>query len=724
MRALRVLLLALVLTPAPASAITQSFYLHYGTNAVSVPGGSTQYYMNQTTPGGTPTILGPVGIAKNASTTFTFTSQAVASGLDLERLNSLIVNISANHVMTGCANVDVTLSRLDATGNATTLASGSIQNVTITQGSGGGLQGYTAVNVPLLMGPDRTIVSGGGIKASIQVTNSCGSTVSIRIALDGTVNTGTISRTDFETPDVTLYGPPNSFGSYNTTISRNGVTMTLARSPVATWATDHGLTIYLGTAASDGSVFIGDYFYNLFALTPTSCSMAITCFNPWSKQCPAGASNDNFANIRIPYGSPTQYFFDPPSVTAPGQCLNAAYRGGSDIADVQTIDDGEEKLMFISSRASFDYLPPNPPDPFPAVGRLRKIAGTWTLDSPRHRADLQTDPAGPQVCSGSGATASCGALSEFKQLPGSGHIVIAQYGGGIATMDRSGHLVGHLAVPPPTAQYDTCNIGVIRAGKTVAVDPTSVSSCGPSGCSDERFVISYDAIDPTSTDANPKIRSAAFQEFRYDTTVNPPVITPVTAPMFATTAQYPSTPCVINFGNIHNAAVYDDIGNLWVSRSIGVQDLGVADVFVRDPVHGRLGLANCATSPGDRWGVSCVPDQELVGVPTQVGRQVQDPVSGAMFYGGIDGTLATITRNLSQPVGQQFALKSTVVDLVLTNLNVATLGGVNRGVFRPLIDGGHRTLWLPIIAQSATLGAQTHNTWLFAVDIDRLLARP
>ncbi len=457
---------------------------------------------------------------------------------------------------------------------------------------------------------------------------------------------------------------------------------TLSTVTVTDWQLDPGQSAYKSVVASDGTVFVGNLARSFSQFQPTATSTAITCFNPLAAVCfdEETATAKNFSTIRIPTANGFTYrlarptFFAPHPLSNENQCFDTPPPvgvAGGDISDLQVVTDPilGERVLLVSENGSLER---SLPDVYPAFGALSKATGAWKLDPsstlnaiqiqqsnatvgplacPNRPTGCTFSPAcGPQgtcqsglcVCTqnsqcpdgdscigGVCGTPSCQGPNDLAQLPQSKGIVqslfFSEGRGGVVVTDNTGEPLAYAESPgmcdaccnydgvscpvacanPPCCTVNGCNTCPrMLFPRDVTVDPTS-----PLG--DERFIMLYEYGDS---------RAEAVQEFRYDN--DPPAIVPVSAPIFVETPPTCSASHDKNSSAHHWVKpLYDDLGNLWVQRSLRYAG-GPFGVYLKNAASGQRKLeTSCsyidpATSLPRPFGFVCKPDRDLGGTIT------------------------------------------------------------------------------------------------------------
>lgn len=178
--------------PAPAPA--QQLFLRFSAAPVAVPGGSTSFYLDGTAPVAATATVATLQLTTGESGALpTFTAPAFAATTELAPNVVVTLDLSANHTIKRCADVELTLSRIDPGGAATPIGTGAVRSATLPASKQGGAVGFAEIEVAILLGADRTIAAGESVALSATVTNVCSSNRGVRLAYDGT---GAQSRAD------------------------------------------------------------------------------------------------------------------------------------------------------------------------------------------------------------------------------------------------------------------------------------------------------------------------------------------------------------------------------------------------------------------------------------------------------------------------------------------------------------------------------------------------
>ncbi len=189
---------------AGARADTHTFYFHHSASPVTVPGGTTNFFLDETAPTAaipTPEHVGAVSGEVPAGETASFPafiSQAFVTETLLGSIIDATVHLSANH-QKSCTAIIVSAERVDSAGARTPMATGTLPNQTIPQSSGGGTQGFAAFTVGLDVTGERLILPGEGIAVTVSVMNNCNINLGYNLVYDGV---GAQTRISFVSLDV------------------------------------------------------------------------------------------------------------------------------------------------------------------------------------------------------------------------------------------------------------------------------------------------------------------------------------------------------------------------------------------------------------------------------------------------------------------------------------------------------------------------------------------
>jgi hypothetical protein len=165
------LLLAL---PLPAQAQTQPFYLHHSDAPVTIPGGTTQSFLDSVAPAtSTPVVEDHVIASGNSATFATFTAPPFTSDTTLSPIASVRLQLGANAKMRGCASVTTEVFKVDASGALTSIGTETVTDADIPQSSAGGTVGTGAhlIEFPI---SDTSVLTGQSIALASEVANGCG----------------------------------------------------------------------------------------------------------------------------------------------------------------------------------------------------------------------------------------------------------------------------------------------------------------------------------------------------------------------------------------------------------------------------------------------------------------------------------------------------------------------------------------------------------------------
>jgi len=170
----RVLVVSFVLALSGwAHAQPQSFFLRHNDTPIAVPGGASSYILDAAIPTAEVPVAEERVVTASASQSFpTFTSPAFDADVTLLPIASVRLNLSANQKMRECADLGVTLSRVDGSGGLAEIGSGTRAGATLEQGSAGGTVGFASSRLEFPVG-DPSILAGQGIAITPTVTNAC-----------------------------------------------------------------------------------------------------------------------------------------------------------------------------------------------------------------------------------------------------------------------------------------------------------------------------------------------------------------------------------------------------------------------------------------------------------------------------------------------------------------------------------------------------------------------
>jgi hypothetical protein len=181
-RVLRVLAVALLL-PVPAWSLT--FVLHHAVPPVSVPGGSTSFCMDQIDSPAQPPVVESITLQDGETAAFpTFTSLAFGSDTTLDPFALPDIQFSADQEMTDCADMGFTVSRIDAGGATTELATLALAGKLIPATPDGGATGFADWGAYMPIGTGVVVQAGEGVTLTTSVTNHCGSARTVYLSYD------------------------------------------------------------------------------------------------------------------------------------------------------------------------------------------------------------------------------------------------------------------------------------------------------------------------------------------------------------------------------------------------------------------------------------------------------------------------------------------------------------------------------------------------------------
>ena len=178
-----VLVVGLVLgLAASGTAQTQSFFFHHSGAPVSVPGGTTNFFLDQTAPTATTPTVEERMLNVGATQSFPeFTSLAFGSNTTLLPIASVQLNLSASQQMRACADVAADLFKVD--GGMTKIGSATLTGRSIAQGKSNGAVGFLPVRVEFALS-DTSVSAGQGIAVTPSITSHCSVNRRVFLAYD------------------------------------------------------------------------------------------------------------------------------------------------------------------------------------------------------------------------------------------------------------------------------------------------------------------------------------------------------------------------------------------------------------------------------------------------------------------------------------------------------------------------------------------------------------
>lgn len=172
---------------APAHAQTASYFLHHSDTPVTVPGGSTTFFLDQNAPVATTPTVEERTVSSGGAVTFpSFTSPAFGSDTTLLPIASVRLLLSANQKMRACADLSADLFKLDAGGTPTTIGGATVLAETIPQGKAGGTTGFDGFRVEFALS-DRSLLTGQGLAVAPSLTSHCSVNRHVFLAYDADV---------------------------------------------------------------------------------------------------------------------------------------------------------------------------------------------------------------------------------------------------------------------------------------------------------------------------------------------------------------------------------------------------------------------------------------------------------------------------------------------------------------------------------------------------------
>jgi cysteine-rich repeat protein len=165
-----------VLGTASVVGAGQRFVLTASEDPVPIVDGESTFLLDTVVPTDTETGAYKLSTVNNNETAAFPRFTAAVTEIDVELAPALLatVNLSANTRMNGCADVGVTVARVDATGVVTLLGSQTVTGLDVPAGTSQGTQGFAAFTVNVPLGVDRTIPAGSALAVTVAVTNHCG----------------------------------------------------------------------------------------------------------------------------------------------------------------------------------------------------------------------------------------------------------------------------------------------------------------------------------------------------------------------------------------------------------------------------------------------------------------------------------------------------------------------------------------------------------------------
>ena len=161
------------LAPVSAHAEFRSFFFRHSDTPITVPGGSTSFFLDGNVPTATTPSIDDHTVSVDAAASFpNFTSTAVGADTTLLPIASVLLNLSANQKMRGCADVSADLFRVDGGGSVTMIGNGTVIGAAVVQGKSGGTVGSSPVRVEFNVS-DTSIPNGEGISITASLTNHC-----------------------------------------------------------------------------------------------------------------------------------------------------------------------------------------------------------------------------------------------------------------------------------------------------------------------------------------------------------------------------------------------------------------------------------------------------------------------------------------------------------------------------------------------------------------------
>jgi hypothetical protein len=158
---------------APAHAQTDDFFFHHSATPVTVPGGTTNFFLDMTTPLDVTPLVENRTLGDNQAMALpTFISMPFGSGATLLPIASVRLNLSANQKMRHCAQLTTQLFKVDGTGALTAIGAGFVLDADVSQAKSGGTVGFTPERVEFQV-TDTAVPTGNGIQLNTAVENHC-----------------------------------------------------------------------------------------------------------------------------------------------------------------------------------------------------------------------------------------------------------------------------------------------------------------------------------------------------------------------------------------------------------------------------------------------------------------------------------------------------------------------------------------------------------------------
>jgi hypothetical protein len=158
---------------APAHAQTQDFFFHHSATPVTIPGGTTNSFMDMIVPPDVTPLVDEHVLGQNQAQALpTFTSAPFGSDGVLLPIASVRLDLSANQKMRHCARVTTQLFKIDGTSALTPIGAGFALNADLSQAQAGGTLGFTPLRIEFQLS-NTTIPTGSGIVLNTAVENDC-----------------------------------------------------------------------------------------------------------------------------------------------------------------------------------------------------------------------------------------------------------------------------------------------------------------------------------------------------------------------------------------------------------------------------------------------------------------------------------------------------------------------------------------------------------------------
>jgi hypothetical protein len=168
---------ALVLVLAAAAEATPIFFLHHVDPPAVVPGGTTNFLLDQTAPTASAVTVEEIVLPAGMSASFpTFEAQAFLADTALGANVVVTTNLSANFKMRACANLSADIHHVDSLGTVdpAPFETGALLGTGVPRGSGQGTVGFAPIRLEShRCRQDLHVGPGEAIALVVTVTNTC-----------------------------------------------------------------------------------------------------------------------------------------------------------------------------------------------------------------------------------------------------------------------------------------------------------------------------------------------------------------------------------------------------------------------------------------------------------------------------------------------------------------------------------------------------------------------